>query len=106
MSDIDTILDLTPSDFNALLRGSRLKRADEIARILENEALISKMNATDKKGKRMYKMKDVFDHKKEVNRILEEEGVLPKASKEQVDRFRDSKMKAEEILNRRVSKFE
>ena len=102
---MEAILDLTPSDFNALLRGYRLRRADSIAQMLEDDMLISKMNATTDKGKPKYKPKEVFDHKKEVRRILNEEGALPKVDKEKVARFAQSKKHAEDILNKKL-KFE
>lgn len=105
MTDMEAILDLTPSDFNALLRGYRLRRADSIAQMLEDDMLISKMNATTDKGKPKYKPKEVFDHKKEVRRILDEEGALPKVDKEKVARFAQSKKYAEDVLNKKL-KFE
>ena len=105
MNDMDAILDLTPSDYSALLKGYRLQRADEKYSELEMEQLRGKLTATEGKGKNVrpkYKsMKEIFDYEKEIKTIMEEDEEIPKVSEETVQRFRDSKAYAEQVLNAR-----
>lgn len=98
MNNIDTILDMTPSDYSYLMTGYRLKRLDDIQQELEKEILRNKLNATDKKGKPVYTFKKVFNHEKEVKDVMYEtrkQGV----NKETVDKFTQSMENVHEAFN-------
>lgn len=102
MNDLESILDLTPSDYSALMRGYKLSVADGKMLELERERLRNKMAATDEKGKPKHSnMKQVFDYQKEIDEIMSEFEPIPKVDPELVTRFTDSKARAEEILNTR-----
>lgn len=101
MTNIDEILDLTPTDLHYLVQGIKLKRLDDIQRELENESLRMKMSASNDKGKPLYKnIKEIFDYDKEVKKILQEDNKFT-VSAETVNAFAKSKNYAEELLNKR-----
>lgn len=101
MTNIDEILDLTPTDLHYLVQGIKLKRLDDIQRELENESLRMKMSASNDKGKPVYKnIKEIFDYDKEVKKVLQEDNKFT-VSAETVNAFAKSKNYAEELLNKR-----
>ena len=102
MNDMDTILDLTPSDYAALLRGYKLSVADNKMMTLNAEILRNKLSATDAKGKPKYtKLKQVYDYEKELREIEAESSPTPRIDPAKVRRFADSKARAEAVLNAR-----
>lgn len=103
MTDIDEILDLTPTDLHYLVQGVKLKRLDDIQRELENESLRMKMSASNDKGKPLYKnIKEIFDYDKEVKKVLQEDNKFT-VSAETVNAFAKSKNYAEELVNKRFA---
>ncbi|MEK4760760.1 hypothetical protein MHH85_10935 [Viridibacillus sp. FSL E2-0187] len=77
-SDVDLILSWTPNEFQAFIKGAKLRDVDEI----DNLALLAMFNRVANNKKKLNVKKDLFDAETARKRILSDESDEWKESKE------------------------
>ena len=100
---MDAIWNLTPIEFSSLILGARLRRVDEKHYLIEEEVIKGKMQATDKKGKPKYSMRQIFDYKKEIKSVYKDFKEEARVDPELVQRFASNKERAEKMINSRFN---
>lgn len=90
---------MTLSEYKTLLNGYMLKTQDELESFAIQAFFISRASGFDKNGKPIIKkVTDLFDKDKAIREIKRKTGEI-KVNSEKVERFKQSKERAEALLN-------
>ncbi|AMQ66686.1 tail assembly chaperone [Bacillus phage Mgbh1] len=102
INDVEKILDMTPGEYTALMRGYSLKQVD-IRYQSHMQAWLNQMVKATKGSEKNPKpafgeFKDFFDYEEEIKSV-ERLHRLKRITREKVNRFKRSKAEAERLIN-------